>query len=1331
MRLSKLILHGFKSFADRTEFVFDSPITGIVGPNGCGKSNVVDAFKWVLGEQSAKSLRGDAMMDVIFNGASTRKPSGMSEVTLVFANPLRLDGSRVLALDTDEVSVTRRLYRDGTSEYALNNKSSRLKDIRELFLDTGVGVDAYSVIEQGRVAQLLDANPQERRLIFEEAAGISKFKARKKEAQRKLEKVDQNLLRVTDIVDEVERRLRGVRVQAGRARVYQEHATRLSELRLDFALREYHTFRNELTDVESRLEDARFRLEDAGANLTSAQGELTEKREAESNASAAKQQAEYQLVELRSQIDRARQAEEFAARQIAQVGEQLRALEQEGLASAERLETARTSLEQEKTRLAELTATVNERNAEINRLAEAFKQGQLKVHSLHQEGERHKAAVLDAMRRHAQTSSRLGAIEIERKNAGANQQRLATRRQQVVADTETAEAKKIDLETKVKEAADEVTARQADAETVKVEAQQLSQQLRTLTEHLSSAKENRSALQGRQRVLQDLEQKQQGVTEGVKSVLRRKQKDFPFIRGLVVDHLRVDIEHARMVEAALDGRDQWLVVSSIADVLPTADLLAKLEGRVNFVSMEPMQVSAFDRATQAMTGSVTAETTAIAVANHASASATPPNALPNAPANAPAGAPADSIVITDTQTGSPSPAELAAPAAGGVNPLDAFYIRHPSSDINHYAEELANSPVPVRLAIDLVRFEPEAGPIARRLLSRIAIVDSLADAEQLRLQGPTGWKYVTKAGECLDTDGTLHVGPPSAAMGLISRRAELEQLADALAEAEEKIAALTAELAGGNEQAKALEARQSDLRTAIYQANTRRVEANSTLQQVVHAINTLKREQPVLDRELEILLDQQGKLTTEEQTLQTRKAEIEQQQAAAQKGAEDAAAAHKALEADLKTEGDALAHARVAIAEFQQKQIASRQHEGRLSAQVNELQQQIARITQQSGQFIERRGAAEAELEQARLRQQQLTAQRETLRQHAEELAERLTGLTAAVAELADSVETARTAHADIERELSDLAVRESGLKVRLETVISRTQQDLQLDLPAKYAELPDYQPAERDWEAVADEIGSLRDKINRLGNVNLDSISEMDELEQRSTFLAKELTDLRDSKLQLEALIEEINAESSIRFQKTFELVRDHFQGMFRKLFGGGKADLYLETELEPKQQTITVTHPDGSVTTEPAPMIKVDPLDAGIEVIARPPGKQPVSISQLSGGEKTMTCVALLLSIFKSKPSPFCILDEVDAALDEANNSRFNLIVQEFTDHSQFIVITHSKRTMTIADQLYGITQQEQGVSRRVAVKFDQVGKDGTIDKSAVKEADKQEPALEPAGT
>src|SRR5882724_1928954 len=319
MRLKKLILQGFKSFADRTEFVFDSPITGIVGPNGCGKSNVVDGFKWVLGEQSAKSLRGDAMMDVIFNGSGGRKPAGMAEVVLVFDNPKRADDTRYLNIDTDEVSVGRRLFRDGTSEYQLNNQPSRLKDIRELFLDTGVGVDAYSVIEQGKVAAMLEANPEERRIIFEEAAGISKFKAKKKEAVRKLEKVDQNLVRVNDIVEEVERRLRSVKIQAGKARSYNEYSTRLRELRLQYALQEYHQHATQLADFEHKQAEAVTSLEEISTELAQAQNDLAVNHQEFEQLAQAKQRTEHALVQAKADVHSAQQRQQFARQQLEQI----------------------------------------------------------------------------------------------------------------------------------------------------------------------------------------------------------------------------------------------------------------------------------------------------------------------------------------------------------------------------------------------------------------------------------------------------------------------------------------------------------------------------------------------------------------------------------------------------------------------------------------------------------------------------------------------------------------------------------------------------------------------------------------------------------------------------------------------------------------------------------------------------------------------------------------------------------------------------------------------------------------------------------------------------
>src|SRR5687767_14468869 len=476
MRLKKLILHGFKSFADRTEFSFDSPITGIVGPNGCGKSNVVDGFKWVLGEQSAKSLRGDAMLDVIFNGSSARKPSGMAEVVLVFENPMREDGKRRLNVDSDEVSVGRRLFRDGTSEYSLNNQSSRLKDIRELFLDTGVGVDAYSVIEQGRVAALLEANPAERRLIFEEAAGISKFKQKKKEAQRKLEKVDQNLLRVTDIVEEVEKRLRSVKIQAGRARTFQEHSTRLRELRLTYALQEYHTLHQQREQLVSEQGRTQAKVEEIATNLSEKQLALSELRHEFDSLGQQKQRGEYELVQTKATIQSAQQRQQYATQQLQQIAEQLAQFEQDREGLSNKSTEVVESLAREESSYKSLTEDLTARRRDIEERQRAFHYTQLELNQISREIEQNKAAILDLMRRSSQVSNRLGAIEIERKNIASQQQRLGQRRQIVLSEIEVLETGRKELDETLAVVASEITGLQSQIEESTKEASALGKQ---------------------------------------------------------------------------------------------------------------------------------------------------------------------------------------------------------------------------------------------------------------------------------------------------------------------------------------------------------------------------------------------------------------------------------------------------------------------------------------------------------------------------------------------------------------------------------------------------------------------------------------------------------------------------------------------------------------------------------------------------------------------------------------------------------------------------------------------------------------------------------------
>jgi chromosome segregation protein len=563
----------------------------------------------------------------------------------------------------------------------------------------------------------------------------------------------------------------------------------------------------------------------------------------------------------------------------------------------------------------------------------------------------------------------------------------------------------------------------------------------------------------------------------------------------------------------------------------------------------------------------------------------------------------------------------------------------------------------------------------------------------------------------LEPDGTVRAGPLTAAMGLLSRRSELDAIGSQIAEVDARIHHLAGELTDGNAQARALEEELNALRNAIYQLNTEKVEITSQSSQLADQLAALAREQPVLDRELAGLLDQIGRLKDDEARLTQSRQQLESSQAEHSRQIDETSAQQREVADNLKSWGEQLTTCRVALGQVQEKQLAAQQHVQRQTALQAELKQQLDRIAQSIESATLRRGEVEAELASAKHHEATLVRTQDELSAQLSIATEECSQLQQAATALARDVDRIRESHAALEQSLHELQLQFGELRVRTETLVTRTREELQLDLPARYA--GGYEPAEMDWDAVAEEIRELRDKIQRLGNVNLDAIGEQTELEQRQEYLARQFQDLTESKKQLEELIDTINRESGIRFEQTFNAVREHFQGMFRKLFGGGKADIYLETELEAVAPSQPQLDADGQPVAVEAK--RIDPLEAGIEIIARPPGKQPVTISQLSGGEKTMTCVALLMSIFKSKPSPFCILDEVDAALDEANNQRFNLIVQEFLDQSQFIIITHSKRTMQIADVLYGVTMQEQGVSKRVAVKFDQIDAHGRISESA----------------
>ncbi len=1197
MELKKLELFGFKSFADRTRFEFDSGITCIVGPNGCGKSNVVDAVKWVLGEQSAKSLRGREMADVIFAGSESRRSLGFAEVALTFDNSRGL-----LPIDLAEVEVTRRLYRSGESEYLLNRRPCRLRDIRELFMDTGVGVDAYSLIEQGKVDVLLQSNPQERRLIFEEAAGISKYKAKRREAQRKLDRTGQNLLRLGDVLDEVERRLRSVKLQAGKARNFMAYTERLRELRLSHALNQYDTLSRAVAahrEAVARLQDERSARSAALAALEAErsrlEGELMDLDE-------AVRRADGRLGDVRGAIatrdnetgfhrTRLEELEEAVARDRAQIG-RLQA----------RLREAEAACEARRADLDDVAARAETHEGVVRRLEERLAAAVDAGRAAAADLDAAKTALMDLAREKSQAASRDASLQMRLEGLHAQADKLRARRDQVDAQLRETAVRETELRARHQELADALAARRGRLDAKRSEAEAVQAEVEALGRDLAAAKEKASALESRRQVLDDLERRGEGIPAAVRRATEAIQAAGrpDAWRGMVADLIDVDVDRAVLVEAALGPAEKLLIAERRADALALADeLRGQLSGQVRMLALD---------------------------------------ALP-------------------------------APAA---------------------RPDLAAHPEALGWAADVVRADPAAAPAIAHLLGRTVIVRGIEDGLALRPRLPAGHRFVTPEGDLVEADGSLAVGPPGAETSLISRRSELRTLVEAAETVAAEIADLDARRTAEAEGLRGLDAEQQQLRQEIYEASMAKVEAEGALRRAGEARQALQEEAPVLEAEQAAVAEDRRRTDADRADVAGRIEALAAREAAEQERIDALVAEverRAAERADLEEERT---QARVELAQLREKhgalrdQVeAARRDRAAASDGIDQARRDLAQA--QDRIRDSRRAMLRLQSELSALFLDKEAAEAE-VRRVARDRADRREALAKRSGE-------AREVEAEVEALQEQVHAREleaRGEETKRDELVQRVRDEFDMDLAEKHR---DWHPEEVDWDAVAEEIRELTGKIERLGVVNVDAIREQEELEARVAFLHKQNDDLVAAREALDHLIERINRESRDRFTATFNAVREHFQDLFRKLFGGGKADVYLEDS--------------------------EDVLETGIEVVARPPGKQLQRISLLSGGEKTMAAVALLLAVFRARPSPFCILDEVDAALDESNIDRFTGVVREFLAESQFVIISHNKRTMSIADVLYGVTMQEPGVSRKVSVRFADLHEQGLLDDAPPAEA------------
>jgi chromosome segregation protein len=1256
MYLQSLELIGFKSFAPKTTLRFHRGVTAIVGPNGCGKSNVLDAIRWVLGEQSAKALRGGEMADVIFNGTDTRQPHNMAEVSMTFA-----ECEQELGVEWNEVRITRRVFRDGKSEYLINGTPCRLKDIHNLFMDTGIGRSAYSIMEQGRTAQLLNSRPEDRRAIFEEAAGITKYKAQKKEALRKLEYTESNLLRVSDIIKEVKRQIGSLQRQAGKARRYQSLMEDLRVLDTHLSHRTYLDLERSITEVAEQVEksaDARALYE---REIGEQELEVAGAREQVTTLDAENAGARDSLQTLRNRIFSGESRIETNTERCGEFREMGIRARADIDATHLRIREQENEIEQTDAQLTSLLEVLRGEEELLQAGAARLQQAQQERQSAEQETE-------SLTGRLHGLENRLTDVRGELSTASARRDAERSRSLQLQEQVSVAGLAVTTAATR----ADQTGAAQAStrasldaAEQELLAAQQghdESQNARQTAEtEWNNAVKQLSERDHRLEILLQLEREGEGLGEGAQAILR-------------------GLDRPEFYQAGILGT------------------LASL------VEVPPVEIPAIEAAL---------------------------------------GAASRAIVFADAGMAESALQTLREAVQGRASVVASDLFPIPPM----HGQELPEGAI--SWAADVVRATGSAHGLIARLLEGVVIVPDLQTAFRLKRVYP-GLAFAARTGEFIARDGVAHGGATGEATGsALLRRSQIATLEREVSVMRENVNHLSLVREGALASLEAAVTRLRDAREVLGNtqgllaaAQADNLLATRELENARHRHESLDGEISSLQEHIQLL---EAQIADREQQLETATLELN-----AAREERSAASSRISFLRDAETAAASdLAEARLRVATERQRQQSLANQRAPMEARIRELAETISARERDTTTHEEKIKTLEAE-------STGLAESVETWKIESAEVEARVLELGVRRAELQSGVEALEIALRGARKNLSDLQdnrskneVRLAELRLRAESIRDHVSRRYQLDLagfePDRYAllkavaqqrekerraalpesrdpttegEVPSNEnpeevtvevvqaisgpiPAEIPWERIELVVAELTERADSMGPVNLDAIQEYDELEERYKFLEQQNNDLINGKAELMEAIARINKTTKELFSETFEKIRVNFLEMFTQLFGGGKANLLL--------------------------MDESDPLESGIEIIASPPGKKLQSISLLSGGERTMTAVALLFAIYMVKPSPFCVLDEMDAPLDESNIGRFIKLLDRFIGQSQFMVITHNKRTMSRADSLYGVTMEERGISKLLSVKF--TGRDEQLPPASATNSTLRDETLETA--
>jgi chromosome segregation protein len=1178
MRLDSVEIVGFKSFCDRQELSFRGGVTGIVGPNGCGKSNISDAISWVLGEQSVKSLRGTAMEDVIFAGSQSRQPLAMAEVNLKVSG---LNGNSPDG--TPECVVTRRLYRNGESEYLMNGKVCRLRDIHELFMDTGLGSKAYSIIEQGKIGMILSSKPADRRALIEEAAGITKYKTRRRQTALKLEAAQQNLLRVNDIVHEVEKQLESLKRQAGKARRYRVLRDEMIAVQRVLFGRRFLELQEQSRGLASRVAEEAGREQAAAIALETEEAQMEARRSALYDGEGVLEQARARLSELTLAVDRHQGRSGYCREQI----EETERRSAEETREAEELQGRRGPLEAERAGRREDEARLRERVAEAEaeaRRADATAQaGSARQHQAEADQEASRESQVSLLGRLAALQNARSSVSGNAERAAADLVKLAGEIEELERDRRRIESLRADARGREEASGHLVahlTAQRQEAIARGSAARERAAQREREADALQSEGDG---LAGRLASLEEIVATHAAFDEGARALLAGPSG--LEVLGVVADALEADSAHERAVEAFLGDRLQAVLVSDAAHALQGVRFLEQ------------------------------------------------------------SGAGRGALLLLDA---------AARPAAGPQ------------------LRDVARSENRVRgLLSERYRVTGRHAEAIRAALPDALVVDSLDDALAVaRTHGPL--PCVTPSGETLH--GAVAEGGRGG-KGLLAPRREIREVTARLAQIEELRGAARARLDAEKTAASAAEAEAAALAERIHTADKELVAVRHDLAAADEEAARLHRKAAVLDTERTQAEQERGtaavRLAELEASLTTTEAERERGTERLAALATAVAAARAATEAAQAASSEA----RSVLAGLRERAAAAEAGLRRLEDDWRELEDRIAAGTSRAAELARRR----EELRSERAESERLLAVALSDR-------DRVTGEAAAaedrVREIRNELEGREQALKERRRErdmlrdaLAELEVARARTDSDLDHLVRECQQAVGVAAAEAAGGLSEEDRA-AEPPALEARVQELREKLERMGPVNVLAVEQAQELEERHRFLTAQRQDLVESIAEMDRAIKSIDRTSKERFREAFQVINQHFGEIFKQLFGGGTAGLSLLDE--------------------------DDVLESGIDVMAQPPGKRLQNVMLLSGGEKALTAISLLFAIFQYKPSPFCILDEVDAPLDDANIGRFVRMLEGLKDQTQFVLITHSRKTMEIADQLYGVTMEEPGVSKLVSVRF-----------------------------